>query len=99
MNKPLYQKIQKEKLILRDHLAASRTVLANERTILAYVRTALALLVSGFSLIKFFESLLLDLVGWLLVPAGVLTLFVGWRRYRQVNKQIAEVSSDEEPEH
>jgi len=47
-----YQDI-KGQLILRDHLAADRTILANERTFLAYIRTALTLFVAGLSFIHF----------------------------------------------
>ena len=45
-------------LILRDHLAADRTVLANERTFLAYIRTTLTLFVAGYLLSISKKSLL-----------------------------------------
>jgi len=32
--------------VLRDHLAADRTILANERTLLAYIRTALTFFIA-----------------------------------------------------
>ena len=34
--------------VIRDHLAAQRTLLANERTFLAYIRTALTLFVASY---------------------------------------------------
>ena len=53
----------KEQMILRDFLAADRTLLANERTLLAYIRTGISLLVVAISLIKLFDSILTDILG------------------------------------
>ncbi|MEA2063421.1 MAG: DUF202 domain-containing protein, partial [Gemmatimonadota bacterium] len=68
-----------DKMILRDHLAADRTLLANERTLLAYIRTALTLFIAGASFIKFFGSLILIVVGWVFIPLGVLAAFLGFK--------------------
>ncbi len=73
-----------ERLFLRDHLAALRTVLANERTFLSYVRTALALIVSGISFIRFFGSAVTEALGWVLIPLGLFTLARGVRSYRRM---------------
>jgi putative membrane protein len=83
-----YSEFSKEDLILRDHLAADRTVLANERTFLAYIRTALTLFISGASFIRFFDSFLLEVVGWIFVPVGLLTFLVGAVRYRRMKNML-----------
>lgn len=76
MNQGFYTRFKKEDLILRDFLAADRTVLANERTFMAYIRTALALAAGGGTLIHFFDSALIRIGGGLLIvlAAGIL----GW---------------------
>ena len=75
-------------LILRDHLALDRTVLANERTFLAYIRTALTLLVVGASFIKFFDSMMLEVVGWAFLPCAIAVFAFGVWRYRHIKGLI-----------
>ncbi len=83
-----YQKFKKEDLILRDLLAADRTILANERTYLAYIRTALTLFVSGATFIRFFDSLILEVLGWTFVPAAIVVFIVGTRRFREMKQTL-----------
>lgn len=83
-----YPDIPGDQLTLRDRLAISRTVLANERTLMAYYRTALAVLITGISLIKFFDSLVLEIIGWVLLPVGAVTVFIGTRNYRCMSRSI-----------
>jgi putative membrane protein len=83
-----YCKFAKDELILRDHLAIDRTILANERTLLAYIRTALAVFVTGVSFIQFFESILMVILGWVFVPIGVITLVIGFWRYKKVSNRF-----------
>lgn len=80
-------------LILRDSLAADRTALANERTFLAYVRTALAVFAGGVTLVHFFDSGWLKLVGWTFVPAGATTLVFGLVRYLTMRKAILRIQN------
>jgi len=87
-----YSGVEKE-LILRDHLAAGRTDLANERTLLAYVRTALALFAAGVTLVHFFESVWLDIVGWTFVPIGVGTFIIGAIRYKTMRDRIKQMQN------
>ena len=87
-----YTKFSKKELILRDYLAADRTVLANERTFLAYIRTALTLFVVGISCIQFFDHPVIQVLGWIFIPSGIITLIIGIMRYRSVKSQIHEVS-------
>jgi len=93
MSENPYSKLTREESILRDLLAADRTILANERTFLAYIRTALTLFVAGVSFIKFFDSIVIELVGWIFVPSGVLTFMLGLRRYKSMNSLIYEVKN------
>lgn len=93
MGRP-YDGLQADELILRDHLALSRTTLANERTVLAYARTAIALLAAGVSFIELFDSPLIAILGWVFVPLGVATAVLGLRRYLQVRSEIAQCTPE-----
>ncbi len=83
-----YRDVAKEELILRDVLAADRTVMANERTLLSYVRTALGLLAGGASLIHFFDVGWLQAAGWVMVPFAPLVLGIGFWRFYHVRKDL-----------
>lgn len=96
-----YEGVDDEKLILRDHLAVDRTELANERTILAYVRTSLTLLVAGISFVKFFGSLLVEVLGWVFIVSAVPVIAFGFYRYgkmRQLMHRIGQQSAKEREE-
>lgn len=75
---------------MRDYLADHRTILANERTFLAYLRTALTLFVAGVSFIRFFDSLLVEVIGWIFLPFGFVTLLLGVSRYRKTRKELTQ---------
>lgn len=76
-------------IILRDVLAIDRTRLANERTLLAWLRTAVMFLVSGVTLIKLFEDvLLIRLTGYALIPCALAIGGLGLQRYLRVCEQI-----------
>ena len=83
-----YYERYKGKLILRDVLAADRTQMANERTLLAYLRTALTLFIAGVSFIRFFDSLVIEIIGWLFVPLGVWVSWIGVARFRKLKKPL-----------
>lgn len=84
-----------EHLFLRDHLSAQRTILANERTLLSYIRTALTLFAAGVSFIKFFGYVMIELLGWLLLPLGILILIKGVISFRKMNCVIREEEEKE----
>jgi len=89
MNKKQY-KVDPEKMIIRDHLAADRTAQANERTFLAYIRTALAFEAGGIGLIKLFEeSIPVIVIGWILITLGFVVLIFGIIRFIQFRKSIS----------
>ncbi len=69
-------------------LAAERTRLANHRTFLAYQRTALTLFVAGVTFIRFFDSLIVEIIGGVFVPVGIITIVVGIVRYRRTRDRI-----------
>jgi putative membrane protein len=82
-------------LILRDLLAIDRTRLANERTVLAWLRTALMMLVSGITLLKLFEGVVvMEVIGSTLIPASLLTAAWGLRRYLRTRASIETKISD-----
>ena len=92
-----YQDI-KGQLILRDYLAADRTILANERTFLAYIRTALTLFVAGLSFVHFkiVNSPLADgAIGALFMFIGAITFFLGLYRYNKMKTLIHEIKQKE----
>ncbi len=76
-------------LILRDQLAIDRTRLANERTLLAWLRTALMMLVSGITLLKLFEGILImEVIGGVMIPASLISAAWGIRRYWKTRTSI-----------
>ena len=83
-----YSQYSKDELLLRDYLAADRTVLANERTLLSYVRTALTLLIAGVTSLHFIAEPNIRLLGVVsLILAGVI-LVIGTFRYWKMKKMI-----------
>jgi len=81
---------QRKYLFLRDHFAAHRTDLANDRTFLAFIRTALTFFVVGVTFIKFFSHIVIVIIGWILIPIGVLTFIRGLIKYKKVKCVIQE---------
>ncbi len=83
-------KEKRELVILRDHLAAHRTDLANDRTFLAYIRTALTFAVVGVTFIKFFGNIIIEIIGWILIPVGTYIFIKGLIRFKKTNRVIKE---------
>jgi putative membrane protein len=88
-----YGDLPHEELILRDYLAAHRTTLANDRTLLAYMRTTLTFLIGGASFIQFFDALVLRVIGWIFVPAAVVTLLMGFFNYRRMKRSLKQIAT------
>lgn len=88
MNEPCNPKPSESDTTLRDNLAALRTVLANERTLLAYIRTALSFMAAGAFFVKFVNTGGLVLVGWFLIPAGLVTLCLGAYRFKKTHQAL-----------
>jgi len=88
MNDDPYTRFKKEELILRDYLAADRTVLANERTLMAYIRTSVALAAAGGALIHFLGSLVTNIAGGLLFALAVVILGVGLHRFIYYKRRL-----------
>jgi putative membrane protein len=74
--------------LLRDCMAIERTIMANERTFLSYIRAALGLFIGGVSFIEFFDSPVMEVVGWIFLPLGAAALVLGLKRYRKVRNMI-----------
>jgi len=79
--------LQRE-VYVRDHLAGYRTGLALKRTFLSYLRTALAFFGGGLAMIKFSGHPFVTLLGWFLLPAGVVILVQGIITYIKVNRAV-----------
>jgi putative membrane protein len=80
--------VSKKGIFVRDHLAELRTDLANRRTLLSHIRTSLAFLGGGLALIKFSGHPSITVIGWLLLPAGILILVQGVITYVKVNSAV-----------
>lgn len=93
-----YSQFKHGDLILRDYLAADRTVLANERTLLSYVRTAMAFAAAGAALIHFFDYMPVQVVGWIIIPAAVSILAIGINRYLRMRQRLAKLVDSAGPE-
>ena len=96
--RPTPYKGLEDQLILRDHLAADRTILANERTFLAYIRTALTLFVAGLSFVhlkQFFTSYIVEVIGIVFILLGIATFFVGLFRYKRMQALIRKIKTEE----
>ncbi|MBN1331032.1 MAG: DUF202 domain-containing protein [Candidatus Heimdallarchaeota archaeon] len=90
-----YYKVDPNKLIIRDHLAADRTSLANERTLLSYIRTALGFGATGFGLIKLFENLnsvAIIVIGWILIVFAFVIFVFGFARFFKFKRQISSLT-------
>lgn len=74
--------------LAHDRDGLFRVTLANQRTFLAYLRTALTMFVAGVTFIRFFDSLLLEVVGWVFVPLAVATLVIGVYRYNSLRVRM-----------
>ena len=81
-------KLKKEKVLVRDHLAGHRTDLANRRTFLSYFRTALAFMGGGLALIKYSSDPIFVTIGIILLPGGVAVLIQGFIVYRKMGRII-----------
>lgn len=90
-DKNYYRSFSKEELILRDHLAIDRTAMANEVSFLAYIRTSLTILVGGVTLIHFFSNYLFHILGWVAIEISVITIIIGFFRFKQMSKLISEI--------
>lgn len=88
MQNEQYGVVKPDELVLRDYLAAERTVLSNERTFLAYLRTAVAFAGGGVSLIHFIASMIADVTGILLIIAAVAALALGIWRYVKTRRSL-----------
>jgi len=98
MKRTPYTRFNGNDLILRDLLAADRTVLANERTFLAFIRTSLTLLLGGISLVQFFPETLVEVVGWVFIPLAVLVMGLGVKKYIQMRRVLARIAAEEAAE-
>jgi putative membrane protein len=83
-----YTRFQASELILRDELAIDRTLLANERTLLSYLRSGIALFIAGVSIIHFSHQPWFTAVGFACLPSGLVTVWIGIRKYREMDKAI-----------
>jgi putative membrane protein len=87
----VYARVDSGRMELRDYLATDRTKLANQNTFLAYIRTALTLFVAGLTFVKFFNSTIIEIIGWVFVPIGLGTFVVGLIRYNRLRLSLEKI--------
>jgi hypothetical protein len=46
------------------------------------------MVIIGGSALKFFDPGILTVVGWLFLVGGVITILIGWRRYRHTDRLL-----------
>ncbi|OGK46788.1 hypothetical protein A2963_00595 [Candidatus Roizmanbacteria bacterium RIFCSPLOWO2_01_FULL_40_13] len=78
----------KHELLLRDYLASERTMMSVDRTFLSYIRTSLTLFIAGVSFIKFFNSFVIQALGWTLIPVAIFTFILGVHRSMEMTRII-----------
>ncbi|MBU0577979.1 DUF202 domain-containing protein [Patescibacteria group bacterium] len=96
----MLDKVHKEyhegKLSFRDYLSAHRTILANDRTWLGNIRTSLTFFVAGVSFIQFFGSSIVQVIGWIFVPLGIINLLIGLWQYRKRKNMFQLIEESDE---
>lgn len=80
-----------EALSTNDRLAKERTVLAGERTLLAYVRTSIGCVAAAATLIQFFEIKAFVMIGYALLPTGVLIIGFGFYRHSASKRNMERI--------
>lgn len=94
----VYARVNNSRMELRDYLATDRTKLSNQNTFLAYIRTALTLFVAGVTFIKFFDSPIIEAVGWVFIPFGLFTFVIGFIRYNRLRLSLGKIRPPEDGE-
>ncbi len=79
----------RDKLILRDHLALERTRLANERTFMAYTRSSLYLIIGGLALLQLTDYGNLEWVGIVSLSLAAIFAVIGVVRFYQLKRQLS----------
>ena len=79
---------------IRDQMALQRTIFANERTLMAYLRTSIALIGGGFAAVKLSQHVYMEVIGILLMLAGVALALYSFYRYLQKQKLIQRQRQD-----
>ena len=92
MEQEPYGRFKSEDLKCTDLLAADRTMLANERTLLSYVRTSIAFAGGGAALIQFFDTLFVQIIGWVSIPVAVVIMVVGVLRFLRMRRRLKVLS-------
>ena len=82
--------VNREEIILRDHLALERTRLANERTLMSYLRTALYLILGALAFLQLKEFQEIRWIGIVFIPLSFLVVILGFYRYAHLRKQLKE---------
>lgn len=85
--------INSNNMNLADHLAVNRTNLANERTFLSYTRTALTLFIGGISIVQFFDSIIIQVIGWIFIPSSIFVFLNGLAKFETMKQMIYEEKS------
>ena len=88
----------RNEMILRDYLAADRTVLANERTLLAYLRTFIGTFSAGIAMVKLFDNLLTNVTGYIFIALSPLFIVFGVIRYVRFSVKLKTLETNDKTE-
>ena len=77
-----------DEMILRDYLALDRTILANERTLLAYLRTFIGTFSAGIAMVKFLDTPITNIIGYVFTAVSPLFVVIGLIRYGQISRKL-----------
>ncbi len=93
-----WEKLQIDEPFVRDVMAIERTIMANERTFLSFWRTALTMFIAGLTFIQFFAGTVMQVIGWVFIPTGMVVFVQGVRVYRRMCKIIHQAEQSVEDE-
>ena len=94
MKNEAYARFNHTDLILRDVLAADRTLLAAERTALAYLRTAFTFIVAGITVVNFITTTIMATVAAFAVLTGLIVGYYGFQKYWHIKKEMIRLKGE-----
>ena len=81
-------------LELREILAKERTHLSLDRTLLSYIRTSMTTVVVGISFFKFFDNVVMQMAGVILIIVAIILTVIGIVRSVQIHKKIGKYATE-----
>jgi len=80
-------------LMLREEYARERTLLSLDRTLLSYMRTSMTTIVVGATFFKFFDGVVMQSLGMIIIIVAIILTVIGIVRSIQIHKKISEYTT------